>query len=477
MKKNFTKLVSLAAASLCVLSVVGQERVPAIGMGETIVAVERDDVRLRAEGETIYWWPDSVITYDYIGEPTAKSLYDKEQQTRTYSYLQDGSWVHDEPHSSNGYGFLEPGLRYSTGDDGEFWYGVTTLWWTGGPAYDNQWTSNTVYDNNGNLTLLEVTLAASLSPVVINKYRGYYNNNNNPVLVEYYWYDELYQYSQYEYNENGLLTQVKRFNLNEDNNLLELNQLETVKFDEKGRPIEGHDLWLKSGERSTYHRFYYSDGTNTPTIAPENNTTVGDSNKGSFDLDINIPADSINNGSMVITLPEGFTLDRVNTRLTLDFSGKFALKITKQDDNSWLLEITPRSTRSTSLRADDAKTLLNVAYSVDPSTKLGTYDIVVNSILFESKGGAYYPEPAITIPANVTRGGVSNDLIGTAAPKAYIANNTLYIQSAQSEQITVYTLTGTKLYESTGATTIDASAFPQGILIVKGNNWTVKVNN
>ena len=76
---------------------------------------------------------------------------------------------------------------------------------------------------------------------------------------------------------------------------------------------------------------------------------------------------------------------------------------------------------------------------------------------------------------------VSNESVSTIQATAYIAGNTLYISTAQKEQISIYSVTGSKLYETTasvGLTTIDATAFPQGILIVRGSaGWGVKVKN
>ena len=73
---------------------------------------------------------------------------------------------------------------------------------------------------------------------------------------------------------------------------------------------------------------------------------------------------------------------------------------------------------------------------------------------------------------------VSNESITSAQSTAYLYGNTLYITTSQVEQVAIYSISGSKLYETTvsaGTTTIDAGAFPQGILIVKGNGWSVKV--
>ena len=529
MRKNFTKLVCLAAASLCALSVVGQERMSAIGMGETRVAVERDDVRLRV-GEVQK--PDSILTYTAAGELTTKTLYEygedgkiisqttlnlvnnnwENVSKRTYEYdgddiieslctWEDNEWneIYSRPktvfdgkvrHSKSEINYPNP-----TGFDfmGFGFYSGSAGYW--------DYEATATYNSMGYITYVNFSAYEIANPS--NSYTAFefsitYNSDNQPTLIigtnPNRNPKDLLRV-EYRYDTQGEMIYYEKSQFDQDTNTWEITHKyektngeivvvggpwanstgKTISKTDSDGNVYTDQYYSQTGNKwyLTHYRVYYPNSL-APTIEPENNTPVGDSNQGGFDLDINIPSDSINNGSLVITLPDGFTLDEANTSLTIDFASDFALKITKQDNNSWLLEITPKSTRSASLRADaEAKTLLNVAYKVDGTVQRGNYDIVVNNILFESKGGNNYPEPAITIPAEVTRFGVSNEQLGTAAPKAYIANNTLYITAPQTEQIAVYTLTGVKLYEATisaGTTTINASAFPQGILIVKGSN-------
>jgi hypothetical protein len=250
-------------------------------------------------------------------------------------------------------------------------------------------------------------------------------------------------------------------------------------FDEQGRPFEVRYFHFNRWDFSGFERYFYSDGAKTSNVEVENNNPVDNDNKGGFDVDVNIPVDSIGNGSITVTFPEGFTLDETNTSLTLDFAGDFELKITKQDNNSWLLEINPKTLRNAMTRAGDAKTMLHVAYKVDEKTKKGTYDISVNSILFETKGGNYIPEPAITVPAEVNRWGVGNELTQTLYPIVYINAQIIFIQSESVDRITVYSVTGGKLYEApirAGMNAINAAQFPQGLLFVKGSSgWVQKV--
>ena len=74
-----------------------------------------------------------------------------------------------------------------------------------------------------------------------------------------------------------------------------------------------------------------------------------------------------------------------------------------------------------------------------------------------------------------------NEKIETPAPIAYLTDQTLYVRSEKAEQITVYSVTGGKLYEApiqAGLTTINAAQFPQGLLFVRGSSgWVKKVIN
>ena len=125
--------------------------------------------------------------------------------------------------------------------------------------------------------------------------------------------------------------------------------------------------------------------------------------------------------------------------------------------------------------------MLHVAYRVDEKKERGIFDISVNSILFETKGGNYIPEPAITVPAEINRWGVGNEQTGASTPVVFVNAQTICIQTESADRITVYSVAGGKLYEApiqAGLTTINAAQFPQGLLFVRGSSgWVKKVLN
>lgn len=288
--------------------------------------------------------------------------------------------------------------------------------------------------------------------------------------------------TEYEYNEDNFCFLLKDYGYNSESGILEMDNIMTVKFDKKGRPVEEHNLYLKDEENSEftkYRRIYYPDEKNIPNIEIDNNNPIGNNNQGSFNININISANSVQKVSLSVLLPEGFTLNEVNTNLGVYFAELFELTITKQENNSWLIEIKPKSQKSRALSADKAAEILHIGYVIDEKIKNGTYNISVNSILFETKDGGFIPEPAITVPADVNRGSVGNEQVNNSEIVVYMENQNLYIQTNQMETVSVYTISGIKLYEATvqpGTNTINAGDFPQGALIVKSSlGWVRRV--
>ena len=106
MRKNFTRLVCVGIASFCMMTVFGQEKMPAVRNIFDEKSIRKlNEVELRADEETEYWWPDSVIYYDNLGKPTFKRYYDEKSRTAYWSSLENDIWTLGEIESSNGYSF------------------------------------------------------------------------------------------------------------------------------------------------------------------------------------------------------------------------------------------------------------------------------------------------------------------------------------------------------------------------------------
>jgi hypothetical protein len=323
-----------------------------------------------------------------------------------------------------------------------------------------------------------------------------YNGSGQPVLIEGYQYDynNPYRKITYQWDANGTVSRYEDYELNENTNQWNLldkctsvNGVATserweskiiAKTDGSGNQTMRQFYTLTAGKWYMTHYIVDYPNTFAPAVETGDNTPVGGTNKGGFDLNISIPADSVASGSFVIRLPDGFALDQSNSGLTLDFSG-FELKITRQEGNVWLFEIKPKGTRSASMLAGETagKTLAHIAYTVNPTVKRGTYDIAVQSIRFESPGGEPFVEPAITVPAVLNRWGTGNEAVDAA--KITCFKGRLTVSTPAAEQITVYSLSGARIYSAwkdAGTATFDLSDLPAGVYIVTGSSgWNRKV--
>ena len=382
---------------------------------------------------------------------------------------------------------------------------------------------NTEYDSNGNLTLFVFDGTT---------FKMEYDENNNVVSLGLAHNGDVVDYkARYEYNAAGHQTLYESHLLNVNGEWRPAGYRYVFTYDALGNRTSSDIYQAESGAwvlqqrgeewkydadgNRTYYRFQqpgysysyvykYDDNGNEvasyyydiidgdmilgaysisypnyyePEVYITNITEIGESNEGSFDITTSMSIDSIQGGSFRVHLPNSFSLNEEKTAIASGLADKFNLNITKIEGNSYLIDVAPKANTSN----NGAGSILRIAYKIDEKLVRGTYALVVNNILFNTPGGDFLPTPATIVPAIVNRWGVSNEAINSATPKAYTANNTLYIYVAQTERIAVYSLTGIKLYETTvsaGTTTVNTAAFPQGVLIVKGNSgWARKVNN
>jgi len=120
MKKNFTKLVCVGIACFCMSSAMSQESMTAFNKVAG-TNFPQDEVNLRAD-EVEYWWPDSVIYLNYLGEPDYKSYYDKENRTRASAQLENDNWVLGEAYSSDGFYFFSLKPTYNVDSEGKHYF-------------------------------------------------------------------------------------------------------------------------------------------------------------------------------------------------------------------------------------------------------------------------------------------------------------------------------------------------------------------
>lgn len=426
-----------------------------------------------------------------------KVCYFIEDNEITFGYpMGDGSWASFHTYS------MEGNATYTTKNDTN----DNLILFEHKDVNGNGYTYNITYNTNNKPTLIERSYN---NGVVDFKAEYEYDKNGNCTGFENFYGDGTTwglgsSKHVMVYNTHGQRILFERYARDWENNIWALEQKDEwiYEYDSADRMIsyERHDSYgnykyrYKYDNKENQYITYYYDLVNNkwklrsyrisypnddiPEAEVSNNEPIDNNNQGGFDIDVNIPTDSISNGNITITLPEGFTLDEKNTTLTLDFAGLFELKITKQENNSWLIEINPKSIKSAALTSESATKMLHVAYKVDETLVKGTYDISINNILFETPGGNLIPEPAITVPANVTRWGVDNEQMNVSEPTVYVSNHILYVQTLHNEKVYIYSITGAKLYETqtqSGTTAINAT-FPKGVLFVKGSSgWAKKV--
>jgi hypothetical protein len=347
-------------------------------------------------------------------------------------------------------------------------------------------------DAKGNLTRVEFHVYEIANPD--NSYLAYnitfsYDGNGRPVLIEGYDGAVLFIKATYQRDSNGNITLYEESRLDENTSQQVITgkctsgngtsisetfrsgeREKTVsKTDSSGNPaIRQYYTWTAEKWYMTHYDVFYPNDL-VPPMKMSNNSSVGGTNEGGFDVTITVPADSIAGGSFVVKLPDGFTLDAGNTGLTVDFNDVL-LEIIEQEDNAWLFKLMPKNTRSATLLSGEAvNTPVHVAYTVDGEVERGTYDITVHSIQFETPGGESIVEPAITVPATLNRWGVGNEVTEISPPSAWSRNGIIHVRSGHPQQVTIYSLSGAKLYEGAvpaGTTAPGAARIPKGVYIV-----------
>jgi len=442
-----------------------------------------------AEGNVIldeyYYWRDD----SWVGNNKTVYEYTDGERSKTLSYgWGDGDW---ELRSTRGAFELRPSYLI---DGGYIYFGFPhrvgssyTIWRS---EYDEM-NLDIEYDENGNLTLLSIYGNANSIK---------YDENNNFVSIEAgygdfvgtkitYDYDAagrqtLFEYSYIDNDDEWVHAEKQVFAYDSDGNRTYYRFQQSgysysyvYKYDDNGNEVASYYYDIIDGDMILGAYSISYPNNYEPEVYITNITEIGESNEGSFDITTSMSIDSIQSGSLVVFLPKGFSLDEEKTALASGLADKYDLNISRPTGSPYVIDVAFKANTSN----NGAGKILRIAYKVDEELVRGTYDIEINQVLFNTPGGDFLPSPATIVPAIVNRWGVSNEAINSATPKAYTTNNTLYIYVAQTERIAVYSLTGIKLYEATvsaGTTTINTSAFPQGVLIVKGNSgWAKKVVN
>jgi hypothetical protein len=467
------------------LPVAGQEKAAMkTGLGEY---VPEQSVELRAESGL----RDSLITYSSAGEKLVKRDYTPH----------DGGWIYSR-YDWHGNVWVYSGEGNDYGTPVEFVESTNTLYFPLMGArserhkldtwFDGNDPDRTVYypvfpayDERGRVSLIRVKGEPYQGMEYFVSYAFTYNEYGQIASILDWNYDWKKRQIDYRYNERGDMILVEDYGWKYGNTgdpssasqwLWDTSFRMVAKYGSQGRKVREErylgNQALQKYLLNEYDVFYYSDGY-TPSISTGNNNPVSDTNKGGFDVNIAVPADSVAGGSFVVKLPDGFTLDETATQPGIDFDG-FTLVITKQEDNSWFLAFRPEDMRSAALRSEDvARTLVHIACTVDGQVKRGTYDVTVHSILFETPGGDAIVEPALTVPVQLNRWGAGNEAVAGAEIRGYAGN--LYVRTPQPAALHVYTAAGTLCRQQALPAGETAVPLPRGTYVVKVGDVTAKI--
>ena len=501
MKKNFTKLVSMAfTAAVFTTSLAAQPptKVEAqVGRIESRSASmpaheAKSGVELRAGGKMQL---EYQIRYNGEGEEINKSVYEYDaagNRTSGMGYnLVNGDWV-------NVAKFV---FEYdAAGNQTSFqYYDLKNGDWV------NSFKGIIEYDAAGNRTLYESYNWENDSWVGGFKALYEYDAAGNQTLFESYsWENDSwlgsYKYV-YEYDASGRETSVKYYEW-ENKGWAERNN-RNILFSKVAYVVDGMYIQLGYPMGSNGWASYFLD--NPSNAEPE---TKYDDNGNLILIECDeqkyqIKYNSDNNPLSI----EEFWNGELSRKVVYEYDEKGNCILFEQlrlDNNEWLPDgykivmeydaedrqilierySTDRETQSLVLeyKAEEAydsngnRIYLRDNYGqyVDEYDANGNqlsshnYDIVDNEPVLRDYTIYYYEKE------------VSNESVTSAQSTAYLSGNTLYIITTQAERVAIYSISGAKLYEaptSAGVTTINTAAFPQGVLIVKGNGWSVKVKN
>ena len=210
------------------------------------------------------------------------------------------------------------------------------------------------------------------------------------------------------------------------------------------------------------------------SIVIEEPDPIGEDGKGNIDFSLEIPTDATITGTFEIKLPEGYTLDESATKLIEALAGHFDLVITFKEGNIWQIEI-----KSKGLRAATAVALtkiMDIAYTVDPATPKGKYDIEISHIELDLSDGTSINDETITVTTEVIYSTTGIDDL-QATPQIWSAGGQAHIRLPETANVQIITLTGATIYSSQLSAGTHDIAVGKGVYIVKAGSTVKRIKN
>ena len=246
-------------------------------------------------------------------------------------------------------------------------------------------------------------------------------------------------------------------------------------------PISSATLLVPAGTKALYEAdpVWGSFGTiKETTVVPEITLPTGDSEKGNISLSLFVPSDAALTGSFEIQFPDGMTLDEELTSLSEELAGDFSLSFTSKRDNTWLIEINPKTLRN-SASISEYRKIMDIAYGVDKTVTSDVYEVKITNLDFMLNDGTPIQEDMLTVPVYVIQGPTSVEFIPDTPFRAYFVGNLLRIESLQAESIEVYSVMGVQMYSTVKNVGMIEIPFPSQngtIYIIRGSaSGTVKI--
>lgn len=194
-------------------------------------------------------------------------------------------------------------------------------------------------------------------------------------------------------------------------------------------------------------------------------------NNGSFDLSTqSFATNAAFTGTFTLVLPKGFTLDTQNTAMVDELFADYGLSSTALPNNTWSFLIEPFD-NATAVKG----TFLTIAYTVDKDVVTGEYTAEIKDLFLSQGRETRIIEENLSTTLHVDRTGTSNQSIDTTtATRVYTDAGVLRVETEQSVQLNVYTVSGRCLVSKQISNTENIN-LPQGAYIVKAGNEIFKV--
>jgi len=453
--------------------------------------------------EEIHDWNEDTNSWEF----ESKEIYSYDSQNNPVlfeSFDWDNGWQNSsktELHYSTG-GNLELTENYNWDKGNEKWIIDSKYVWTN--------------DSKGNVILGESYTWDKTTEDWIKDGKETYNYNSENKLIseeDMKWDEDLQAWINeskyvYSYNNLGLVVSVETYSWDELSNDWNLDCKDVFTYDSNKRAIcwesfswnnddnnwwiekhnitydsEGHYLserafdWDQDGEMFiiAYSWIGYPHNL-TSNLLLDEIKPINEDNTGILTLGAIISTNATITGSFVIQFPEKITLNENLTELMDELSAGVGLNITKQANNTWLIQINSNSIQAKTTYLCN-NPVLNISYNISSDLPKGQYKIVLKDINLKI-GNVDIPDKTLEFEIN-TNNQTSVKTTKTSNELVYVQDGKLYVNSQRSEKINIYSIDGLLVYsgkKAVGNLCVNILNVHKSILIIKGSSgWVQKI--